>query len=109
MIGDDRNDDKCNLDETACKAIGMPIFRIFPITGAAGLEILPLQNDALPSQNNDQRDDDADGLRERRAERRAGRPKTQNAHKEIVQTDIGNAGDGNKIHGTLAVAQTAKN
>ena len=63
---------------------------------------------AVPADDN-KRNDHADRLGKSGSKGGAGRPQMQGAHKEIIQSDIGDTGNGNKIHGAFAVAQPAEN
>ena len=62
----------------------------------------------MPADDN-KRNDHADRLGKSGSKGGSGRPQVQGAHKEIIQSDIGDTGNGNKIHGAFAVAQPAEN
>lgn len=79
-----------------------------PHDGLLRAEIRLLQRDHAAFAGGKQRDEDAERLRERRAEGSPSRTHVQRAHEEIVQRDIRRAGDGDEVHGTLAVAHAAE-
>lgn len=82
--------------------------RICPMTAFCGRRSDFCSEIMRHLQGGKQRDEDAERLRERRAEGSPSRTHVQRAHEEIVQRDIRRAGDGDEVHGTLAVAHAAE-
>ena len=108
LIGDDRDGDKCNLYKPVLRGYRESYPEYAAHRAARRCEIRSAQAHASVSEYDSERDDDADRLRESRAQRRAGRPQMQSAHEYIVKHYIGDAGYRDEIHRTPAVAHAAE-
>ena len=108
LVGDDRDDEKADLHKAVLREHRKANAQDLPHDGLLRAEIRLLQRDHAAFSDGKQRDEEAERLRERRAEGSPGGAHVQRAHEEIVQRDIRRAGDGDEVHGTLAVAHAAE-
>ena len=77
--------------------------------GLPGAKVAFRQSDALVLQNDAEGQQNAHGLRERRAKCCACRAETERPHEEEVQPDVHHAGCGDEVHGASGVAHPPEN
>lgn len=103
MICYDRYNNESDLDQTVLQGYGNTDFQYFTHYRTLGFKIRFLQDNTFPFNNDYQRNNNADCLRYGSTKRCSGRTETKNSHEEIVQTNVGGTGNGDKIHRAFTV------
>ena len=107
-VGDDRDDDERDLNKAVLQSDGHADLKELTHDGALRAKVRAADGDEPALQDDRERDEDAHRLRERGAERRARGAEVQRAHEVVVERDVDDAGDGDEVHGALAVTKAAE-
>ena len=107
-VGNDRNDDKTDLDQPVLKRNGNADAKKLADDRLLRAKVFFFERDpAFCFDNGSKRRDNAQRLRKRCSERRADGTQAQCAHEKKVKRNVGGTGDGDEIKRTFRVAYPA--
>ena len=110
LVGNDRNEDKGNLDQPVLHRNRDADFQNTSHDRGLRFEVCPVQGKSvLFFYKKNKGNSDTDRLGKRRAKSSSGRSQMESSHKDVIQNNIHDAGDGDEIHGTFGVTHTAQN
>ena len=110
LIGNHRDDQKCNLNQSILQGNGNANFDNLPHYRTFEFKVCLTNRDTnFLLSNHQQSHKHTDCLGKGGAECCTNWPHMQCPHQQVIQTDIDYAGNGNKIHGSLGIPQPTEN